>query len=273
MAMPRPAGCALSVAVFLLLAVLGLRLFARTLIYPGSPVAFPRDLERRIPGATLLHYRSSDGTPLEGALLRGADPGGPGGPVVVYFHGNAESSAQALSWAGTFVRNGIGLFLPEVRGFGGLAGRPTEKHLYEDGDAALEALRAAGIPPERTVLLGRSLGTGIAVELALRQPGAKLILVSPYTSMVDLGRLIVGPLAPLVIPDRYDSLSKIGRVRMPIVIFHGTRDEVIPVRMGRALAAAAPGSRLVEVPEAMHNEFPRLEERLVREIQREIKPQ
>jgi uncharacterized protein len=269
MAMPRSTGCALTAAVFLLLAVIGLRLFARAMIYPGSPAAFPRDLERRIPGAALLSYHSSDGTKLEGALLHSDDPGG---PVAVYFHGNAESSAQALSWAGTFTRNGIGLFLPEVRGFGGLPGRPTEKHLYEDVDAALEALRAAGIGPERTILLGRSLGTGLAVELALRQPCAKLILVSPYTSMVDLGRLTAGPLAPLVIPDRYDSLSKIGRVRMPIVILHGTRDEVIPVRMGRALAAAAPGARLIEVPEAKHNEFPGLEELLIREIKQEIKP-
>ena len=261
MASPRPAGCALSVLVLLLIGVLVLRFFvARSLIYPGSPVGFPPDLDCRVPGARLLRYHSADGTALEGALLQSADPAG---PVAVYFHGNAESAAQSLSWVGTLAGRGIGVFLPEVRGFGGLAGRITEKHLYADGEAALAALRAEGVPPERTVLLGRSLGTGIAVELALRHPCRQLVLVSPYTSMVDMGRLVVGPSAPLVIPDRLDSLGKIGRVRTPIVILHGTRDEVIPVRMGRALAAAAPGARYIEVPEARHNEFPGLEERLV----------
>lgn len=263
MASSRTTGCAVSVIVVLFLIVLVLRFFvARSLIYPGSPVAFPPDLESRLPGARLLRYRSSDGTPLEGALLRSADPAA---PVAVYFHGNAESAAQSLSWVGTLAGRGIGVFLPEVRGFGGLPGRITEDHLYADGEAALAALRAAGVPPERTILLGRSLGTGIAVELALRCPCRQLVLVSPYTSMVDMGRLVVGPLAPLVVPDRLDNLAKIGRVRMPIVILHGTRDEVIPVRMGRALAMAAPAprSRYIEVPAARHNEFPGLEELLV----------
>jgi len=261
MASSRTTGCAVSVVVVLFLIVLVLRFFvARSLIYPGSPVAFPPDLESRLPGARLLRYRSADGTSLEGALLRSADPVA---PVAVYFHGNAESAAQSLSWVGTLAGRGIGVFLPEVRGFGGLAGRITEDHLYADGEAALVALRAEGVPPERTILLGRSLGTGIAVELALRCPCRQLVLVSPYTSMVDMGRLVVGPLAPLVVPDRLDNLAKIGRVRMPIVILHGTRDEVIPVRMGRALAVAAPGSRYIEVPAARHNEFPGLEELLV----------
>jgi pimeloyl-ACP methyl ester carboxylesterase len=265
MASSRSTGCAIAIAVVLALVLVLLRLVvARSLIYPGSPVAFPPDLESRVPGARLLRYYSADGAPLEGAFLRSADPAG---PVAVCFHGNAESAAQGLSWSGALVRNGIDVFLPEVRGYGGLSGRPTEKHFYEDGEAALDALRAEGIPPERTVLLGRSLGSGIAVELALRRPCKQLILVSPYTSMVDMGRLVVGALAPLVIPDRYDSLSKIGRVRMPIVILHGTRDEVIPIRMGRALAAAAPEARYIEVPDARHNEFPGLEEKLVEVIQ------
>jgi hypothetical protein len=256
----RSAGCGITLAVLLALAVILPRLLARSMIYPGSPVAFPPDLERRVPGAHLLSYRSADGTPLAGALLRSADPAG---PVAVYFHGNAESAAQGLHWAEPLRRHGIGLFLPELRGYGGLPGRPTEKHFYEDGAAALDALRTAGIPPERTILLGRSLGTGIAVELALRHPCRQLLLISPYTSMADMGRLLIGPLAPLVVPDRFDNLEKIGRLRMPVVILHGTRDEVIPVRMGRALAAAGRGVRYIEVPEAGHNEFPGLEERVV----------
>jgi pimeloyl-ACP methyl ester carboxylesterase len=253
----RASGCAITAAIVLLVPLILLRLIARPLIYPGSPVAFPRDLESRFPGARLLRYASADGTQLEGALFPAGEPGA---PVAVYFHGNAESAAQGLSWAEPLRRKNIGLFLPEVRGFGGVAGRPTEQHLYADGEAALATLRAQGVPPKRTILLGRSLGTGLAVELALRHPCEQLILVSPYTSMTDLGRTLVGPLAPLLVPDRYDNLAKIARLRTPVVILHGTRDEVIPVRMGRELAAAGKGVRFIEVPEAMHNEFPGLEE-------------
>ena len=239
--------------------------FARSMIYPGSPVPFPRaeELARRLPGARVIDYRSADGIDLRGALVPAADPAA---PVAVYFHGNAESAAQNLPFAVDLAGRGIGVFLAEYRGFGGLEGEPTEDGLYADGDAAVEAVQAAGVTPERLVLMGRSLGSGVATELAVRHPCALLVLISPYTSMVDMGRIIAGPAATLAVPDRYDNLDKIARVRCPAVILHGTRDEVIPIRMGRALAAAAPGVTLVEVPEASHNDFPGLEEIAAREI-------
>lgn len=239
--------------------------FARSVIYPGSPVPFPRaeELARRLPGARLLDYRSSDGIALRGVLVPAVDPAA---PVAVYFHGNAESAAQNLPFAMDLAGRGVGVFLAEYRGFGGLEGTPTEDGLYADGDAAVGAVRAAGAPPERLVLIGRSLGSGVATELAVRHPCALLVLISPYTSIVDMGKIIAGPAATLAVPDRYDNLAKLPRVRCPVVILHGTRDEIIPVRMGRALAKAVPGATLVEVPEASHNDFPGLEELAAREI-------
>jgi fermentation-respiration switch protein FrsA (DUF1100 family) len=269
MASSRTTGCAITILLVVLVPLVLLRLVSRSLIYPGSRVAFPPDLGRSHPGAVLLRYHSADGTPLAGALLRAHAAGA---PTAVYFHGNAESAAQNLDFAATLVRSGISVFLPELRGYGGLAGRPTEKHLYADGEAALNALRSTSLPPEGTVLVGRSLGSGIAVELALRHPCAKVVLISPYTSMVDMGRFAVGPLAPLLVPDRYDNLAKIGRLKVPVVILHGTRDDVIPVRMGRALAAAGTAVRYIEVPEASHNDFPGLEARVAREVVRQELP-
>lgn len=245
--------------------------FARSMIYPGSPVPFPADpeLARLLPQARKIDYRAVDGIVLRGVLVPAADPAG---PVAVYFHGNAESAAQNLPFAWDLAKRGIGVFLAEYRGFGGLEGTPTEEGLYADGDAAVEAVRAAGIQPERIVLMGRSLGSGVATELAVRHPCTLLVLISPYTSMVDMGKIIAGPAAPLAVPDRYDNLGKIAKVRCPVVILHGTRDEVIPVTMGRTLAAAAPGITYVEVPEASHNDFPGLEERVAREIGRKRRP-
>lgn len=253
------------VVLFLLAATFLLRFLARSMIYPGSAVAFPSqaDLTRRYPDARLLHYRSEDGAPLAGVLLRRP---GSAAPVVVAFHGNAESAAQNLPQGEELQRRGLDVFLPEVRGYGGLAGRPTESHLYQDGEAALETLAGEGVPAEQVVLVGRSLGSGIATELAVRRPCGLLVLVSPFTSMVDMGKQLVGPLASITIPDHYDNRAKISRVRCPVVILHGTADEVIPMAMGKALSQAAPGIKFIEVPGASHNDFPELEERLASEI-------
>lgn len=263
--------------LFVLAPVLGavlmfgfLHQFARSMIYPGSPIPFPpaEELAWRLPAAArLIDYRSADGIDLRGALVPAADPAA---PVAVYFHGNAESAAQNLPFAASLAERGIGVFLAEYRGYGGLKGNPTEDGLYADGDAAVSAIRKAGVSPERLVLIGRSLGSGVATELAVRHPCALLVLISPYTSMVDMGRGLAGPAATLAVPDRYDNLSKITRVQCPVVILHGTRDEVIPVEMGRALAAAAPGITFVEVPGASHNDFPGLEELVAREIDKRL---
>jgi hypothetical protein len=234
----------------------------RSMIFPASGVRFPE------PGAgepwRLVRYETADGIRLAGAYFA---PPSSGRPVLLYFHGNAEAAAQNLPLAESLHARGLGVFLAEYRGYGGLAGSPSEKGLYADGDAALAELDRLGVMPSRAILVGRSLGSGVAVELATRHAFAAVVLISAYTSIVDMGRTIAGHLAPLVIRDRFDSLSKIVRVTSPVVLLHGTRDDVVPVEMGRRLAAARPGARWVEVPEATHNDFPGLAELLAREIE------
>lgn len=254
----------LAAIVLIPLGMMGfLQQFARSMIYPGSPVPFPSaaDLARRYPTARLIEYRSADGIPLRGALVPAADPAA---PVAVYFHGNAESAAQNLPFAAEMARRGLGVFLAEYRGYAGLPGSPTEDGLYADGEAAVDAVLATGAP--EVLLIGRSLGSGVATEMALRRRCALLVLISPYTSIVDMGKQIAGPAANLLVPDRYDNLSKLPRVQAPVVILHGARDEVVPVTMGRALAAALPSAVYVEIPAASHNDFPGLEELVEREI-------
>ena len=95
---------------------------------------------------------------------------------------------------------------------------------------------------------------------------AAVVLVSAYTSLVDMGRIVAGPLAPLVVRDRFDSLGKLPRVESPLVLLHGSRDDVVPVSMGRRLAAARPDARWVEVAGTSHNEFPGLASLVADEI-------
>jgi len=241
-----------------LVAVPLLRAFARTVIYPGAPLPFPEEAELRasFPSASVVRYAAPGGPELTGAIVRGE--GESLRPLLLFFHGNGECAAWNLPLAAALAARGFDVFLAEYRGYGGAGGKPTEEGLVEDGEAAVAEARRQGYGKERLVLVGRSLGTGVATELALRGRGAALVLVSPYTSIVDMGRGLAGPLAPLLVPDRFDNAAKLPRLEGPVVILHGGLDDVVPVGMGRALAALRPSARYVEVAQATHNDFPGL---------------
>ncbi len=253
-------------AVALVVVFLLLRVLARTITYPRPRAPMPEEIElsRRIPNARLVTYGTAEGNSSKGIVVRAVPDAH---ARVLYFHGNAESAAQNLPLAEELARHGIDTFLAEYRGYSGLPGRPTEAGLNADAEAALDAF-GEGRDASGIVFVGRSLGSGVAVELASRRPPRLLILVSPYTSLVDMGRSLAGPLAPVLVPDRFDSLSKIAALTCPIVILHGTRDEVVPFEMGRRLAAAGRNVRFVPLEGRTHNDLPELPRLLVAEIRR-----
>jgi fermentation-respiration switch protein FrsA (DUF1100 family) len=118
------------------------------------------------------------------------------------------------------------------------------------------------------VLWGTSLGTGVAAEMARRGRGARLVLEAPYTSIPGLVA-DVAPFVPadLLVLDRFDTLSKSSEIRIPTLVLHGDADEVVPFWMGRRLADAIPGARLVRVPGAHHGDlFARDGARLLEDI-------
>jgi hypothetical protein len=92
------------------------------------------------------------------------------------------------------------------------------------------------------------------------------VLVSPYTSMTDMARPLVGPLAPLLVPDRFDSQARAPSVELPVVVIHGTADDLVPFEMGQALARRFPRARLVPIAGAGHVDIPGLAELIVREV-------
>jgi len=180
-------------------------------------------------------------------------------PVVLYLHGNGGHIGYRAERVRRFAQLGWGALLVEWRGYGGNAGSPSEDGLTQDGRAGLRALQDSGVAASRIVLWGESLGTGIAVRLAAEQPDAvgAVILESPYTSLLDLAKRHY-PLLPsnLMLRDRYDSLSRIGAVRVPILILQGGRDQLVPPEMGRRLDAAATAPvELWESPMAGHDDI------------------
>lgn len=176
-------------------------------------------------------------------------------PVVVHFHGNAEQLADLGELADAWHFRGVGFLAVEYPGYGA-PGSPSEDALYAAASDAIRYLRETlHVPRERTVLVGRSLGTGVATELASRGEGARLVLISPYTSIPDVAQKVV-PFLParLLVRDRLDSLSKAPRIDLPVLVLHGRSDEVIPFELGEKLARAFPHAHFVPL-ECGHNDI------------------
>ncbi|MGH7029425.1 MAG: alpha/beta hydrolase [Stellaceae bacterium] len=216
--------------------VVGLFLFQRRLLYhPGRVRPVLADLAAL--GVRDIELSTADGLQLFSWYLAPR----PGRPVIAYFHGNGGHIGYRAERLRRSARAGLGVLLVEYRGYAGNPGVPSERGLFADGEAALDFLARAGILPHRIVLWGESLGSGVAVYLAARRQIAAVVLEAPFTSISAAAQLHY-PFVPaaLMVRDRFDSGSRIGRIKAPLLVLHGERDRIVPVRMGRALLAAAP---------------------------------
>jgi len=163
------------------------------------------------------------------------------GPLIVFFHGNGGNISHRIEKLRAFHLQGASVFIFDYRGYGKSTGSPTEQGLYIDGAAATAWAQAKakslGVP---LIYYGESLGTAVAVEAALKIAPNKLVLDSPFTSTVAMAKVFF-PFLPgrLIIRDRFDSLSKIGQIRVPLVVLHSPDDEMIPYRMGKDLFDAS----------------------------------
>ncbi len=228
--------------------------------------------ERGVPEAIGVPFEqvpfwTVDGHELEGWLFHGGEVPA----TVLFMHGTnynasdmwaTEERAQAF---GGFLRGiGCNFFVFDYRGYGPNDGRTTEQGTYLDAEGALAYLHnRKEIDASRIVFYGFSLGTGVAVELALREPCAGLVLRAPYTSVRDLvlwryprlrTALSLAPWLPLT---RYDSAAKVPRIRVPLLVMHGDKDESVPQWMGLRLVELAPEpKRFVAFPGSAHQDFP-----------------
>jgi uncharacterized protein len=212
--------------------------------------------------ARRIEFPAADGHPLHGYEVSPA-AGPPPTTVVLAFHGNADLSAWQVPWAfGLSERTGARVVLAEYRGYAGIAGSPTYRSTREDARGALEWVRRE-YPGARLVLFGHSLGSAVAAELAgeMAHPPASLVLQSPFTSARGMAARMLFPAIPplwrVVSRVHFDTRRIVSTLDVPVHVAHGTRDVVVPVRMGRAVfeAARRKGALLV-VPGAGHNDVP-----------------
>jgi len=197
------------------------------------PVATPAN----IPTFKEVDLVTADGL----RLLAWYVPPPEGRPVLLYFHGNGGHVGYRWDRLSQFAASGYGVLMPEYRGYGGNEGQPSEAGFFADAEIAITFLEKEGIPPDRVVVYGASLGTGVATRVASEHQVAALVLEAPYTSITVMAAAQF-PYFPvsLMLKDQFDSLSRIARVRAPILIMQGTQDRIVPPALGRELFVAAP---------------------------------
>ncbi|PCC73726.1 hypothetical protein SAMN02745121_06844 [Nannocystis exedens] len=225
------------------------------LIFPRQ-YANQHALARPPVGVTSLWSRAPDGPQVEAWFIpaRGASADSPG-PAVMFFHGNGELIDHQLTLAASYVARGVSVLLPEYRGYGRSEGTPSQAAIVGDMVRFYDELAARPeVDPARVVFHGRSLGGGVASALAAARAPAALILESTFTSLAALARSQGLPEGLCRHPFRTDRV--LPTLQRPLLILHGSEDEVIPVAHGRSLHASVPGSTYVELP-GRHNDFPR----------------
>lgn len=174
--------------------------------------------------------------------------------TVVFFQGNAGHLGYRNYKIRPWLDAGYGVVMVGYRGFGN-AGSPSEEGFYNDSRSVIDELNRRGIKDKAMVFYGESLGTGVATQMATEHDVAGLILESPYTSVPDVGANRY-PMVPvhLLLLDTYNSLEKIKDVHAPLLLLHGELDQVVPIRFGKQLFAAANEPKQAEyVPDAGHN--------------------
>lgn len=237
------------VAVPYLMVMIYMYWFQRDIMYSmeGDPALVMAGAE----GVSVETATMGDGTEI--ALWR-ADPADPELPTVLYFHGNSGNLADREPRYRQILDSGFGLYAPTYRGYPGGQGSPSEAAFIDDALAHFDRIAADGRP---IVLLGESLGTGVATAVATQRDARALVLEAPYTATVDVAaeRYPWLPVKMLMI-DQFVSRDRIADVHEPVLILHGTADRTTPFAHGKALFERANEPKeMVVVDDAGHNDL------------------
>ena len=231
-------GIARVLLVALLLVILLIRVFEDRMVFFPEP-ALPGDMTPEQAGVQVedVFLTTGDGVKIHGwwAQTEAAQR------TVLYFHGNAGNLSQRLPTIGWLQQLPANVLAVDYRGYGKSEGRPTEEGVYRDGEAAYDYLvQERKIPPEQIVVLGQSLGTTVAVDVASKKPVGAVILEAGFPSAKRVAQVAMRlPGVWLVMRSDFNSARKLKDVRAPVLVAHCRQDPVIPFALGEELYAAA----------------------------------
>jgi pimeloyl-ACP methyl ester carboxylesterase len=238
----------LGYACFVLYAYLTQR---QMIYFPDQRSSLPR--EAGVPEMNIVSFKTRDNLSLSAWY---SPPKDSNQPTIIYLHGNAGNIADRAPLVKPYIAQGFGVLLVTYRGYSGNPGIPTEYGLYNDARGAVRFIEKEQDSP-CIFLMGNSIGAAVAMQMAVEPelPIKGLILQSPFTSLVDIGKyhywyLPVEKLAK----DKYDAFSRAERVKVPTLVIQGTADSIVPPEFGRKLYDALPEPKEVhEVYGKDHN--------------------
>jgi len=182
-------------------------------------------------------------------------PAQAGQPTVLYFQGNGGEIGDRAGRFAAYQARGLGVLFVSYRGYGGSSGRATEPGLIADGLTAYDWLRQRGVPASQIMLVGESLGSGVAVQLAARREVRAVALEAPFASAASVAAGVYWWLpVRLLMKDKFDSIDHIAKIRAPLLVIHGELDEITPLTEGQRLfAAASQPKEMVVIAGSTHN--------------------
>jgi len=175
--------------------------------------------------------------------------------ATLFLHGNAGNVTHRIDHAKAIQLAGSAVLVVDYRGYGKSKGRPSERGLYLDADAAYDELIRLGYPANRIIVQGESLGSAVAAELAARRPCAGLVLESPFASLSEMAGTVL-PVIGSLVAHGFDTDKKIGKVHVPVLVMHGDADEIVPFSQGEKVFRRANQPRIFwRVSGAHHNDL------------------
>ena len=197
-----------------------------------------------------VRFISADRVNLFGWYVESRDSAG----ALLWCHGNAGNIIHRLENLSRLYRAGLSVFIFDYRGYGRSEGKPSEEGLYQDAFAAYGYLtRTRGIRSDHLVLFGRSLGAAVAATVASQRPAAGLILESPFPSVESVAKATFGVPAHWLLQSRFRLIDRLRDIRVPILVIHGDRDDIIPIKLGKEVFDAAPSPKSFYVIQGAHH--------------------
>lgn len=204
----------------------------------------------------VLRVPAAEGDTIVGWMLRHTSRK-PNGCVVLFTHGNAGNITIQAGFMRPFLAAGFDALVFDYRGYGASSGHASEEHLYEDAHLAYRYLIHEGVAPDHLLVVGHSLGTAVATEVASRQESAGLVLAAPFASLPNAMRTRL-PWFPVSLlrwtRERFDSESRIADVSAPTLFVVASADQIVPEASARALYQAARGAKTWVEADGGHND-------------------
>ena len=224
----------ISILVIYLVLLIFLYLYQGKLLYPT--VNSDTEIDNLIPKIEKVNITTSDNLNLLGWFHKKDISKN----TILFLHGNAGSLENRIYKLNHFENFDLNFLIIAWRGFSGNSGKPNEKGLYDDAKSAVNWLKSKGIKEENIILYGESLGSAVAIEIAQNKKFAGIVLESPFTSMVEIGKKYYSffPVS-LLLKDRYVSIKKIKNIHIPILVMHGKKDSIVPFEMGKKIFTSA----------------------------------